>query len=418
MHKGLHLFIAGLSGRALAQAAHELGIRCTVADCFGDADTQAYAQQCFNVASAEEGLCIDAAKLSRALERCALELGAGGRQGKTLVVLTGTGFESHLGTLDQLHTTAKAVDAHCAFNAPAVLSAVTDPLQFFAVLDENHIPHPLTQLTPPTASQTWLIKQRGGHGAAHIRPFTGRAQHADQDIYYQEVIVGCEHSLCFAAQYDHVYPLGFNQQWIERMPEGGYRYRGAVGATAAVHGLSASIEATMLKAASTLCARFEVCGLASLDFIVRDEVAYVLELNARPTASFELFDRAAALAAHLRAFGVAIEAPPRRVEIVDACAAHRYVFTPNAVTISAPINAALAHLGVASHITDWPVEGMTVPGESPLCNLHATGQTPVQAEARLDVLEETLWFALASMLASPMNSDKLSDASRSQRKAA
>jgi predicted ATP-grasp superfamily ATP-dependent carboligase len=299
-----------------------------------------------------------------------------------------------------------------------VLSAVTDPLQFFAVLDEHHIPHPHTQLTPPMSTQDWLIKQRGGHGAAHIRLFTDRAQYADQDIYYQEVIKGCDHSICFLAQYGDVYPLGFNQQWIERMPEGRYRYRGAVGATAAAHGLSASIEAMMLKAASTLCARFEVRGLASLDFIVRDEVAYVLELNARPTASFELFDSAAALAAHLRAFGVAIEAPPRRVEIVDACAAHRYVFTPNAVTISEPINAALAHLGVASHISDWPVEGTTVPGESPLCNLHATGQTPVQAEARLDVLEETLWFALASMLASPMNSDNRSESARSLRRAA
>ncbi len=415
MGNHLHSFIAGLSGRALAQAAHALNLSCTVADCFCDADTQTYADRCVNIACAEEGLCVDAAKLSGALERCALEVAGSGKQ---IVVLTATGFESHLQALDQLKITARAVGAISAFNPSEVVSAVTDPQQFFAALDECCVPHPATQLMPPTTSQAWLIKQRGGHGAAHIRPFIERNEYADQDIYYQEVISGCEHSMCFVVQYGHVYPLGFNRQWIERVPEGGYRYRGAVGATAAAHGLSPSIEKAMIKAASALCARFDVRGLASLDFIVRDEVAYVLELNARPTASFELFDRAAALAAHLQSFGVAIEVPSDRVTKAHACAAHRYVFTPNSVTISASINAALAHLGVAQHITDWPAVGTTVPGESPLCNLHAQGATTVQAEARLDVLEETLWFALASMLATQTNVDNQSDASRALRKVA
>lgn len=402
--QSLHLFIAGLSGRALAQAAAQLGVACTVADCFGDADTRDYALAWHDIFDANSsGLQMSKAKLMRAFQSCAQTL----EPGQQLVVITATGFESQLELLAALEDCADAAHARCAFNRAAVMKTVIDPEVFFAACDALHIAHPVTLTTPPQAAHdaAWLIKQRGGHGAAHVRNYTTHASHASlarayekpsEQAYYQQYINGCEHSLLAINNNLATVWLGLNGQCIEQTAEGSRRYRGAISQTMsnAMNDVKtlpdwASELMTRLRG---LCERLNVRGLFSADVIVKDDVAYLLEINARPTATFELHDGARALLEHLKAFGITIFSETSSLSGMPkkSFAGHRYVFAKRDLIVSHALNAKLLTQGLKAPITDWPITGSRIEQGMPLCNLHAQGEAALQVKQTLDTLEHAL----------------------------
>jgi predicted ATP-grasp superfamily ATP-dependent carboligase len=65
-----------------------------------------------------------------------------------------------------------------------------------------------------------------------------------------------------------------------------YRYGGAVSQI----DLTASVQDQLLKAAQQLTAEFSLLGLNSLDAVLQDGVAYVLEINPRLSASVGLYE--------------------------------------------------------------------------------------------------------------------------------
>lgn len=389
MSKQLHLFIAALSGRSLVQAAREAGLACTVADCFGDADTQALAAQWFDANDANaKGLSIDAQALRAALQVCADK-----HAGVQLVVITGSGFEANLSALKALENTAHEVGAQCAFNSADVMQKLLDPLRLFEAVRASGAQHPRTQMQAPFDANGWLVKQVGGQGAMHVKPAeyakNAGIYLAGKPIYYQEEIIGCERSLCFSAQYSSVVSLGFNLQDIDRTADGGFCYRGAIGGDAVAASLPKSMREQLLASLSQLCGEFGLRGLGSLDFIVSEGRAYILEINARPTASFELYDTKQALLHHLAAFGVvglSLSSNSTRMP----CTAHRYVFAPQAFTWTEQYAQSIVKAGIAIHITDWPQVGMRIPEGTPLCNLHASGASIEAVQSELLKLEQQL----------------------------
>lgn len=398
----LHLFIAALSGRALAQAVQGLSLPCTVADCFGDADTRRYSLLFTNISHDDDALRMDEQKLLQALSDCAAYCKHSDEQ---LCVITGTGFESQLEMLRSLQKHAQSLGAVCAFNDADVMSDITNPEMFFSALDGLGVAHPATRFTPPNDDKGWWVKQCGGHGASHIRPFLGTAEIALEHIYYQEDIQGSQQSMLANSYISNIVCISFNQQQILRSPQDRFQYCGAIAVEPAeaehALGISTQLQTQLSTLAQALCKRFKLRGLLSLDFILSDDRAYVLEINARPTATFELLDSAAALVMHLQAFGVWKDAASNR-QHQHSYAGHRYVFAPHDLRVTSMLERGLVQHKVMSHITDWPMLNTYVPAGAPLCNLHAQGQSLQAVQTELDALEHKLIQSLFNQEAQPL----------------
>jgi uncharacterized protein len=387
-----HLFIAALSGRALAQAAQEASIACTVADCFGDADTIAFAEH-WNDVCAVDSLDINAQAVCAALRACARA-----HADEQLIVITGSGFEANLTALKALENTAHEVGAVCAFNSSEVMQNLLDPLRFFAAVRASGALHPRTQIEPPEDAQGWLIKQVGGQGATHVRPANqakfSSANSLVKPIYCQEEHSGCERSICFIAKYSGVVSLGFNLQLVDRTNDQGFCYRGALGGDALASALPESLRTSLLESLAQLCKHFNLRGLGSLDFIEHEGRAYVLEINARPTASFELYAAKLALIEHLAAFGVHVLCDTKKTNELVQCRGHRYVFAQRSVAWTELHDKAIA--SIAAQITDRPRADSAIPEGAPLCNLHASGASIVAVHSELLALEHKLLALIAS----------------------
>ena len=262
------LLIVAVSGRALAQSAGRAGYLPVVLDLFADRDTRAASSACRSI-NAPGTLRIDATRLLDAARRLA--------PGGDLVY--GSGFEGRPALLDRL-SRGRALYG----NSPATVASLRDPDRFFPLLRRLGISHPAVRLTSPARPQGWLLKRRGAAGGTGILP-AGSAPAAEAD-YYQRIESGDSLSATFLADGRRAMVLGFNRQWTAPRPGRPYLYGGAVGGLTLRPRLRREIE----HALDALVAETGLVGLNGLDFILRREEWLVLELNPRPTATFELYD--------------------------------------------------------------------------------------------------------------------------------
>ena len=293
--------IVAVSGRALAQSAARGGYRPVVLDLFADRDTRAAAVACRRV-SQPGALRFDPAAVLRSAR--ALAPGSG--------LVYGSGFEGRAGLLQRLGRGRSVYG-----NAPATVALVRDPARFFPLLRRLGIPYPVVSLLPPLRPSGWLIKGAGSAGGTRVQPAGSRPASASD--YYQRLVPGDSRSVTFLADGRRALVLGFNQQWTASRPGRPYLYGGAVGGLRP----AASLRRDVVDALDELVRRTGLVGLNGLDFLVQDGQWLVLELNPRPTATFELYDPdypRGLFHAHLRACGgeLPARAAPRRASRAHA----------------------------------------------------------------------------------------------------
>jgi len=144
---------------------------------------------------------------------------------------------------------------------------------------------------------TWLAKKRGGAGGSHIRP--SRLAKVSTNIYFQERVEGRAVSALFVANGREARLLGFSEQWTAPRATSHWRYGGAVCPAT----ISAALARRMAAAVMAVARSFPIKGVASADFILRDEAPLLLEINPRPGATLDIFDRGSTklLRLHLQA---------------------------------------------------------------------------------------------------------------------
>jgi uncharacterized protein len=343
------LLIVAVSGRALAQSAARGGYRPVVLDLFGDRDTREAASRCrrVNVAGA---LRFDPSVLLRAARALAPTAG----------LVYGSGFEGRPALLEQL-SRGRTVYG----NAPDTVALVRDPARFFPLLRRLGIRHPTVRLTRPSRSGGWLIKAQGSAGGTRVQPAGSRP--ASSTDYFQRFVAGDSGSVTFLADGTRARVLGFNRQWTAPRHDRPYLYGGAVGGLKPGARLRREIE----DALDSLVLRTGLVGLNGLDFILQDERWLVLELNPRPTATFELYDAdypGGLLQWHLRACGG--ELPPRAAS-PRALRAHAVVHAPGI---------ALARdTRFPSWCRDLPATNTRFAPGDPVCTVHASAPSVTQA---------------------------------------
>jgi len=197
----------------------------------------------------------------------------------------------------------------------ATVHRLKTPERFFAELGRLGIAHPPTASMPQSREMSWLAKKRGGAGGSHIVPSHSASPAAN--VYFQQRIDGTAVSALFVANGSGARVLGFSEQWTAPLASSPWRYGGAASPAA----ISAALKRRMSAAVQAISRAFAIKGLASADFLVRDGEPLLLEINARPGATLDIFDRGATslLRLHIEAAKDG-KLPPRALSFRDAMA--------------------------------------------------------------------------------------------------
>ncbi|WP_451995403.1 ATP-grasp domain-containing protein [Azospirillum argentinense] len=263
------ILVAALSARALAAAARRAGRRPASIDLFADLDTRQLAEPCLRLPSG--GLRLESAPLRKALARVDL---------RGLPLVYGAGFEDDPALLARL-----AEGRPLMGNRPEVVARVKDPFRFAATLARLGIPHPPVAAVCDGSPGDHLRKRIGGSGGAHITPATvGKAK---PHWYIQRRVTGHALSVLFLADGDRAVIVGLSRQWTAPTTASPFRYGGAAGPWRCPERWTRILPAMI----GRLAAAFELVGLNSADFLVAGSYFHLLEINPRPGATLDVFDR-------------------------------------------------------------------------------------------------------------------------------
>lgn len=336
------------------QAAAAAGYEVIALDSFADRDTEDFAASLYAM-KYDDG-SFDADELDSVLQAIALQAPEG--------LVYGSGFEMQPALLGLVEKYMSLIG-----NSVRVVRNMKRAITFFALLDVLNIPHPAISLQPLSpqdmASATWLIKRNGGSGGTHIRKVKNNKP-LEQGSYFQQEMQGIPVSLLFAADGMTIREVGFNQQWLAPTSLMPYRYGGAVSHA----GLLPALKQQLREAAQKLTSAIGLRGLNSLDAIVSGERLWVLELNPRLTATFDLYpcENGELFDLHVQASAGNLDPWP---QLGLKSRAHYILYAPE--NISLP-----EKFGWPAWAADIPAAGHIKAGE-PVCTVTAEGETADEA---------------------------------------
>ncbi len=252
----------------LAQAAKQAGYTPFVIDLYADRDTRLYVQKCYPIASL-------------ALTHVVPALEAFFARHPLMDMIYGSGFEDYPESLDYL------ADRLVIWgNQPDVFMKIQDKKNFFPVLTDLGIPYPEISFTEPrNIADAWLIKPLQGHGGIGIRHYQ-QADDKPTSVYWQRYIEGTSHSVLFLADGENIQIVGFNRQWPVTSGQNDFIFSGIINDGNVPDEHKARVTEWLRKIVNA----FALKGLNSLDFICTMDSCYVLEINARPPASMQLYN--------------------------------------------------------------------------------------------------------------------------------
>ncbi|NYZ14473.1 ATP-grasp domain-containing protein [Azospirillum sp. RWY-5-1] len=266
---GPDVVVVAVSARALAASARRAGRRPAAIDLFADTDTRALAHPCLRLPAT--GLGIDTGKLLEALDQPAL---------RGLPLVYGAGFED-----DPVRLARVALDRPLLGNAPLTVARCKNPFLFAETLDHLGIPHPAVAAAVEEPAEGWLLKRAGGSGGDHVGP--ARGTRAPSGFYFQRRVGGTPVSIQFLGNGRRSAVLGFARPWVSAAPGAPYRHGGIAGPARLPRGL----ETILRDVADALAGGLGLVGLNSADLMVDGGAFHLLEVNPRPGASLDLFDR-------------------------------------------------------------------------------------------------------------------------------
>lgn len=343
-----HVLVVALSGRALARSARAAKIPVTVLDVFCDADTRVYANTTGRVGDVTGG--IDYPRLMELANVLSPSQCCRG-------LVYGAGFESSPRALSVLSEGRKLFGNH-----PDVLADICTPQTFFATLERLGVPFPTVRFQRPLNPGGWLAKRAGASGGAHVQP--ARRVIGQRDYYYQREVSGRVMSLLFLANGCQTRIAGISEQWSTGVEDAPYGYAGAV----SNQQVSEALFRDLKQLVYTLTQQWKLRGLNSIDLIVNGDDFQVLEVNARPTATAELYDcesRESLFKQHLDACnGAAL----RRGESSERMYAHRLVYAEQDLYVP-------FHFSWPTWCSDRPATGTGIRRDEPVCTVHASGDS-------------------------------------------
>ena len=259
------LLIISASARWLAQSARRRGLHFISADYFGDWDTQ---QAGPNQVVVRLG---DVSKIAK-------EVGAES-------ILIGGGMENHWEALAETTT-------HCRILgfAPDHIQRIRDPNLWFQALHQAGLAVPRVVLPPERPPHgRWLQKPvRSGGGREITEWIFGQIPGAE--VYLQQFAPGLDASAVYIGAAGKSYLLGVSWQSIGTEVSGtpAFQYSGSIGPI----DMTPPVRNQLVAIGGIVAQQFGGIGLFGVDFKLEGETVWPVEVNPRPTASVELYERA------------------------------------------------------------------------------------------------------------------------------
>lgn len=346
------LLVIAQSARMLAQMAVDAGFMPVVIDCFADSDTRQLALHTLKVSSLR---LVDVQPALEAMRKA---------HGLTHLVY-GSGFEHCTETLAFLEQ-----DWIVLGNTVEIFRRFQDKPAFFGRLAALTIPFPDTVFTPPADGGSWLTKPVRGEGGADITRYSPDVSAVPHDCYWQRYLEGESFSVLFVACRGQAKVLGFNRQWstANADDERPFLFAG-VGSHAEV---SVGHQSLLSEWLTKLAEEYSLRGLGSLDFIVKDDSCYVLEINARIPASAQLYGEAV-FTLHLQACLGSLDGASVEQALP---AAYRIIYAKNPVRIPESVD-------WPKWAADRPDGGAFIGKGQPICSIIAAGKSPRQVSKHL-----------------------------------
>lgn len=362
------------SGRALCTSAKNAGIDVHVIDLFADQDTIANSLSSHAV-SAFSGKMNATVLIKKVRDYVAYN--------PSLSIVIGSGFEGSPHLLAQLQQICPILGNH-----HSVINRINSPACFFKQLDSLSLPYPEylgsdpSRSDPGRSTETLLIKSAAGTGGRHISVYVP-GMPVNPPYYLQVFLSGKNYSATFIADGHSFNLLGFNATWT-RAGKIDFSFAGAVSNV----WLPDVLRVQIIEAIRKLVQRFKLRGLCGLDFIIDPIGSYaILELNPRPTATFEMYEdqEQSLFAQHILALQQPLSWSPSKQycsRALGICYAEQELTVPD--------------LGWPDWITDKPRSGTIIAKDAPICTVHASGSTATSAlknlALRLDRQKECLGF--------------------------
>lgn len=333
--------LVGNSVRYLAQSARAAGIAISAVDGFGDSDTRDAS------ASYRRARGLSPQHLS-----CAAREVLGVRAAPWLY---SAGFESRPADLQALVQR----NGNLVGNDPAVTQLLADPARLFALLADLGIEFPPTMLDATTSDSDWLVKPAGGCGGTGVHRASDPLV-ADMPGYSQHFVNGPLCSLVFVADGADLEIIGFNRLLARFPAAGDFRFAGAISGLA----LEPPAKRRMLTAARRLTRSLGLRGVNGIDFVMHKGEPLFIDLNARPTATLELYEDdlpEGGYLCHVTGCRGSLSKP----DSPSAVRGMRVVYAGHG---QRPGN-----VDWPAWVTDRPMPGEYVPADQPLCTVHARG---------------------------------------------
>lgn len=347
-----------------AQSAFRSGLHAYVIDLFGDNDTRRYAKAAQRVCN---------------LDIEALEKAAIGLIGDAVVPLIyGSGLDCQT---DALH--ALGLKYPIVGNVPDTAARTRDPHDFFALLEQLRIPYPEIRFSRPANPAGWLAKAACGEGGKRVAFLANFQPAAPESYYFQRLTPGTPYSLLFLANGKSIRAVGFNTQLTTSSHQLPFLFAGAIDCAA----LAPAQRAAAMDAAAGLTAALGLLGMNSLDFMADRDGIRVLEINPRPSATAQLYDRdfpEGWLAAHMQACRGQLPDPP---STSGAFKGFRTVYATGETHIRPNLN-------WPSYCDDLPAAGTAIGRGEPVCTVRAEAHSFMEVQARLSALESELLVSL------------------------
>ena len=377
---GKSILIIALSARPFVAAAKKAGYMVTAIDAFADKQTVELADRTIIVDYDSNGF--NAIALLDAIKTIDVS--------QYLGFVYGSGFDAQPELLQQIAKLLPLIG-----NLPATVLAVKTATSFFSTLTQLNIKHPKVYEVLPADYHTnvYLKKFAGGCGGTHINLVNNQVVNNQKLLlpnhYYQQYVAGLSVSLLFVADGENVVVIGFNEQWLSPAKDMPFRYGGAVGG----FDLPKLLQEQLIDAAKKLTQAFGLIGLNSMDAVVKNDVAYVLEINPRLSATFDLYKNL-----DFNLFNLHVQVclqhlkQPQSVKPLKQAQAHAIVYTESDTYVSTEIHWPTWAVDTPHHANQF--QHVKILAGEPICTALADSDYSEDAkqlaQSRVEVLLEML----------------------------
>lgn len=299
-----------------------------------------------------------------------------------------------------------------AGNPPDVLKLVRDPSWLERTLRTNDLPAlqvcPVCSLAAlgrasessaeggQATRESWLLKPMRSGGGFRITHWSGQSLPTNERFYLQEHRPGTPMSALFIASPKEAELIGACEQLIG--PEFGapteFGYAGSIGPIA----VSDRTRELLQRLGDTLTREAQLRGLFGIDFVLADDIPWLVELNPRYTASIEVLERAlglALLAKHTSA--CSNRTATVRERIVSNCIVGKQIlFAASDLTVP-DLETTFESVGRTPDsplIADIPSSGTRIATGWPICTVFIEAENSTVCQERLTARVQTVYEAI------------------------